>query len=73
MKQVRETVKEETGLNCFIHCGMPSTDTEPTEHPFADLHEDEAQLEDVVKQLQPDDCMTVSKYAETKNEVAKFL
>ena len=49
--------KEETVVDCFRHCGMQATGTEATEDPFA-------------KQLHPDDCMTATKYAEAKNEVA---
>ena len=57
-------------MNCFGHCGMQATVTEPTENPFADLDENKAQLEDLVEQLQPGDCMTVGKYAAVDNEVA---
>ena len=45
VKQAWETVKEETVLNCFRHCGMQATGTEPTEDPFADLDEDGATVQ----------------------------
>ena len=44
--------------------------TEPTADQFADLDVDEAQLESLVKQLQPDNCISETKYADTDNEVA---
>ena len=69
-KQAWEAVKEETVVNCFRHCGMQATVAEPTEDPFPDLDEDDAQLEDLVEQLHPDDCMTATEYAEADNEVA---
>ena len=70
MKQAWDAVKEETVVNCFRHCGMQATVTETTEDPFADLDENEAQLEDLVEQLHPDDCMTASEYAEADGDVA---
>ena len=57
-------------MNYFRHCGMKATVAETTEDPFADLDENEAQLEDLVEQLHPDDCMTVSEYPEANDEVA---
>ena len=57
-------------MNCFRHCGMQATVVEPTKDPFADLDENEAQLEDLVEQLYPDACMTASEYAEADDEVA---
>ena len=54
----------------FRHCGMQATVAEPSEDPFADLDENEAQLEDFVEQLHPDDCMTVSEHTEADNKVA---
>ena len=56
MEQAWDAVKEETVVNCFRHCGMQATVTEPTEDPFADLDENKAQLKDLVEQLHPDDC-----------------
>ena len=70
VKQAWEAVKEETVVNCFRHCGMQATVAEPTEDPFPDLDEDEAQLEDLLEQLHPDNCMTATKCAEADNEVA---
>ena len=48
MKQAWEADKEETVVNCFRHCGMQATVAEPSEDPFKDLDENEAQLEDLV-------------------------
>ena len=67
MKQGWDAVKEETVVNCFRHCGMQAAVAETTEDPFADLDENEAQLEDLVEQLHPDDCMTASEYAEAND------
>ena len=57
-------IPEETVVNCFRYCGMQATGTKATEDSFADLDENEAQLEDLVEQLHPDDCMTATEYAE---------
>ena len=57
-------------MKCFRHCGILATVAKPTKYPFADPDENEAQLEDLVEQLHPDDCMTASQYAEADNEVA---
>ena len=56
-------------MNCFKHCGMQATVAEPTKDPFADLDKNKVQLEDLVEQLHPQDCMTASEYAEANNEV----
>ena len=48
MKQAWEAVKKETVVNCFRYCRMKSNVAEATKDPFADLDEDEAQLEDLV-------------------------
>ena len=48
VEQAWDAVKEETVVNCFRHCGMQATVTEPTEDPFADLDENKAQLKDLV-------------------------
>ena len=71
VKYAWEAVKEETVVNCFRHCGIQPTDAElsAVEDPFADLDEDEAQLEDLVEQLNPDDHMTGTEYADVDNEV----
>ena len=60
-------------MNCFRHCGIQSTVAEPTEDPFLDLDEDEAQLEDLAQQLYPDDRMTATEYADADNEVVTLL
>ena len=52
---------------------MQSTVAEPTEDPFLDLDEDEAQLEDLAEQLHPDDRMTATEYADADNEVDTLL
>ena len=36
-------------MKYFKHCEMQATVTKPTEDPFADPDENEAQLEDLVK------------------------
>ena len=70
MKQAWDAVKEETVVNCFRHCGMQAAVAKTTEDPFADLDENEAQLEDLIEQLHPYDCVTASEYAEADDEVA---
>ena len=49
---------------------MQSTVAKPTEDPFLDLDEDEAQL---AEQLHPDDRMTATEYADADNEVDTLL
>ena len=70
VKQAWEAVKEVTVVNYFRHCGMQATVAEPTKVPFADLDENDAQLEYLVEELHSDNCMTASEYAEANNEVA---
>ena len=64
VKQAWDAVKEETFVNCIRHCGRQATFAEPTDDPFADLDKNKAQLEDLVEQLHPEDCITASEYAE---------
>ena len=53
---------------CFKYCGLWTTVAESIEDPFADL--EEAELEDLVEQLHPDDHMTATEYADADTEVA---
>ena len=69
-QELQSSILKASVVNCFRHCGMQATVTEPAKDPFADIDEYDAQLEDQVNHIHPDDCMTASKYAEADNEVA---
>ena len=72
MKQAWEAVKGATVANCYRHCGLQPTVAaiEPTETPFADLDEEEAELENLIDQIDSNDHMTATEYANANNEVA---
>ena len=61
-KQGWEAVKVETVVNCFKHCGVQPTTEETTEDPFADLYQQDEELEELVQQLGPDIPLTTTEY-----------
>ena len=65
-----EAVKEETVVNCFKHCGVQSTTEDSTENPFADLDRKVEELEELVKQLDPDMPLTTTEYIAVDEDVA---
>ena len=57
-------------VNCFKHCGFQPTTEETTEDPFADLDQQDEELEELVQQLGPDMPLTTTEYVAADEDVA---
>ena len=68
--QAWEAVKEETVVNCFKHCGVQPTTEDFSEDPFSDLDQHDEELDELVKQLDPDMPLTTTEYVAADEDVA---
>ena len=57
-------------MNCFKHCGVQPITEETTEDPFADLDQQDEELEELVQQLGLDMPLTTTEHVAADEDVA---